>query len=228
MPSGSQIRTLAAGTNHFVPVLALSAGERWDTYGLGPEAESQNAPPESLDPREVDTADKVVFCALQDGSFELFDLRTKRAVFRSPTGPSGARSALQALAYSPERHALATGSASGLTSIYDVRTLGQGPTSTFRRNEAPIEDITFVDLSAARFGLPSPESSSSQRTSSEFGLAIATEDGLPYIADFHPSGPWVRAELVGTDCDAVRFVKTAGHGVWSAADDGVVRRYKLQ
>ncbi|KAJ8490196.1 hypothetical protein ONZ51_g2455 [Trametes cubensis] len=226
MPSGSQIRTLAAGTNHFVPVIALSAGERWDTYGSGPEAESQSTSPESLDPREVDTADKVVFCALQDGSFESFDLRTKRATFRSPTGPPGARSALQAIAYSPERHALATGSASGLTSIYDVRSLGQGPTSTFRRNEAPIEDITFVDLSAARFGLPPPESSSSQGTSSEFGLAIATEDGLPYIAELHSSGPRVHAELVGTDCDAVRFVKTAGHDVWSTADDGLVRRYK--
>ena len=54
---------------------------------------------------------------------------------------------------------------------------------------------------------------------------IATEDGLPYVADVSPNGPVIRAELVGTDCDAVRFVRVVGRDVWSASDDGAVRRY---
>lgn len=195
-----------------MPVLALSAGERWGDAAL-------ESTPDDIDSREVETSDKVVFCGLQDGSFELFDLRTKHPVFRSPAGTSGARSALQALAYSPDRSLLATGSAAGLASVYDVRTLGDGPVTTFRRNEAPIEDIVFVD--------PPAPASRDEGTPPLGGLAIATEDGLPYVANIQPSGADVRAELVGTDCDAVRLVRAAGRHVWTAADDGVVRRYVL-
>ncbi|KAI0366998.1 WD40 repeat-like protein [Pilatotrama ljubarskyi] len=220
MPSGSQIRTLAAGSNNFVPVIGLSSGERWEDFAGNMDSE------ESVDPREVETSDKVVFCALQDGSFEVFDLRTKRAAFRSPVGSPNARSALQTIAYSPERSLVATGSASGLTSVYDVRALGEGPTVAFRRNEAPIEELTFVDLTGDRYGLASLPSRSDVDTTAEVGLAIATEDGLPYISQLRPDGPRVRSELVGTDCDAVRFVKAVDQEVWTAADDGVVRRYR--
>ncbi|OJT06388.1 Proteasomal ATPase-associated factor 1 [Trametes pubescens] len=214
IPTSSQIRTLAAGSSHFVPVLALSFGERWGDATLGDGADD-------IDAREVETSDKVVFCGLQDGSFELFDLRTKHPVFRSSTGASGARSALQALAYSPDRNLVATGSAAGLTSVYDVRTLGDGPVTIFRRNEAPIEDIVFEDL-------PSESSANGDEgTPPHVGLVIATEDGLPYIASIEPSRADVHAELVGTDCDAVRLVRAVGRHVWTAADDGVVRRYAL-
>ncbi|TBU42387.1 WD40 repeat-like protein [Dichomitus squalens] len=219
IPSGAQIRSLAAGTNHFVPVLALSTGERrWQ--GANGAIDDQ-AVAADTDPREVDTSDKVVFSALQDGSFELFDLRTKRAEFRSKVGPPGARSGLQALEYSPGQCLLATGSASGMVSLYDPRTLGGEPVVVFRRNEAPIEDLAFVNLANAPFSFGSPTTSTG-----DVGLAVATEDGLPYLAEVRPSGPRVRAELVGTDCDAVRFVRAVGSDVWSAADDGVVRRYR--
>ncbi|KAI0352369.1 WD40 repeat-like protein [Trametes cingulata] len=223
VPSSSQIRTLAAGSNHFVPVTALSSGERRKDFAG--DAASQDAP-DDLDPREVETSDKVVFCALQDGSFELFDLRTKRATFRSQVTAPSARSALQTIAYNWERNLVATGSASGLVSVYDVRTLGEGPTVTFRRNEAPIEELAFVELTGDRSGFAQIPSNSDAGVPIEVGVAIATEDGLPYIAQLGSSGPTVRAELVGTDCDAVRFVKVVGQDVWTAADDGVVRRYK--
>ena len=219
IPTGAQIRSFAAGTNHFIPVLALSTGERWkEADGVADDPQQAGA---SIDPREVETADKIAFCALQDGSFELFDLRSKGATYRSPAGPSGARSALQAIVYSPETNLLATGSASGLVSLHDTRTLEQGPVVSFRRNEAPIEDLAFVKLADAPFSLAQSESAGA----SEVGLAIATEDGLPYVAEVRPSGPTVRAELVGTDCDAVRLVHAVGRDIWTAADDGVVRRY---
>ncbi|KAI0641944.1 WD40 repeat-like protein [Trametes meyenii] len=223
MPSGSQIRTLAAGSNSFVPVFALSVGERSNVpVGDGDTRDT----PESPDAREVETSDKVVFCALQDGSFEVFDLRTKRVVFRSQVRSPNARSALQAIAYSSERNLLATGAASGLTSVYDVRALRDGATLQFRRNEAPIEDLSFIELAGSKFGLGSVPTDSAESPGAAVGLAVATEDGLPYLAAIGSSGPSVRAELVGTDCDAVRFVRVVGDDVWSAADDGVVRRYR--
>ncbi|KAI0741940.1 WD40 repeat-like protein [Daedaleopsis nitida] len=220
VPSGQQIRTFAAGTNQFVPVLALNTSTRWTSADADAPAESDT----HADPREVETADKVVFCALQDGSFELFDLRTKHAEFRSLVSPAGARSALQAVAYSSGDNLVGTGSAAGLTTLYDTRTLGSDPIVTFRRNTAPIEDLKFIDLSAAPFSLGASHSASSPRPG-DVGLAIATEDGLPYVAEVRPSGPRLRAELVGTDCDGVRHVRVVGGHIWTASDDGVVRRY---
>ena len=222
IPSGAQIRSFAAGTNHFVPVLALSTGQRWTEANGDPHESSAGSDTSITDPREVDTSDKVVFCALQDGSFELFDLRTKSAQHRSKPGSSGARSALQAIEYDRDSNLVAMGSASGLVSIYDTRSLGDQPVVAFRRNEAPIEDIEFISLANAPFSL----GGSSTVNAAHVGLAIATEDGLPYVAELRPSGPRVRAELVGADCDAVRFVHVIGNDVWSAADDGVVRRYR--
>ena len=217
VPSSVQIRSLAAGANRFVPVLTMSTGSRWNS-ALTP---ADGAAP-GADAREVETSDKVVFCALEEGSFELFDLRTKRAEFRAPppSSSSGVRAALQAIAYAPEHNFVATGSASGLTAVYDTRSLGAGPVVSFRRNEAPVEDVAFVELSPSSFALGAASSAGAG-----VGLAIATEDGLPYVADVSPNGPVVRAELVGADCDAVRFVRVVGRGVWSASDDGIVRRY---
>lgn len=97
--------------------------------------------------------------------------------------------------------------------LYDTRNLATQLTS-FSRLETVIEDIAFV-----------------QNGDSSVGLAIATSDGLPYVASVLPEGPMVSAELVGVDCDPVRNIKARLNGnnmeVWSASDDGVVRRYVL-
>jgi proteasomal ATPase-associated factor 1 len=82
--------------------------------------------------------------------------------------------------------------------------------TSFSRLETVIEDLAFVQTGA-----------------SSVGLAIATSDGLPYIADVLPEGPMVNAELVGADCDPVRNLKVRLRDVWSASDDGIVRRYVL-
>ena len=215
VPSSTQIRSFAVSTTHFVPVLALATGER--TQGSDGPGDLNVAA--DLDPREVETQDKVAFCALQDGSFAFLDLRTKATEFRSrPAAAPGARAALQAIAYAPAHHLVATGAADGLAAVHDVRALGQGPVTAFRRNGAPIEDVAFVELAGAAFAAEGGAEAG-------VGLAIATEDGLPYVADVWPHGPGVRAELVGTDCDAVRFARAVGKDVWTASDDGVVRRY---
>ncbi|OBZ73829.1 Proteasomal ATPase-associated factor 1 [Grifola frondosa] len=165
-----------------------------------------------------------------DGSFEMFDLRTKRAAFRSPVGGLGARSALHTLAYDGAGGLVVTGSAVGLVALYDIRALGKEPVVTFRRNEAAIEDVAFIRLQSQSFAL-APQASVQAPDNSgleEEGLVIATGDGLPYVASVRPSGPHVRAELVGTDCDPVRLVKVVRGQVWTAADDGIVRRYSTR
>lgn len=221
VPSESQIRMMNSANGACIPILALSLGE-----GSLQADGAEDATGAGIDPREVDTEDKVAFAALQDGTFEAFDLRTKRGIFRSTAG-AGGKNVLQAITYAPAKHLVATGSAGGVVTVYDTRALST-PLTAFRRNTASVEDLTFIALDAASF--PTHDGAQVGDTPG-VGLAIATEDGLPYVADVRPEGPGVRAELVGPDCDAVRAVRvvyTQEPEVWTAADDGAVRRYRVR
>lgn len=221
VPSESQIRIMNSANGACIPILALSMGEG------SLQADSANdSTGAGIDPREVDTEDKVVLAALQDGTFEAFDLRTKRGIFRS-AGPARGKNALYAITYMSAEHLVATGAANGVVAVYDTRTLST-PLTVFRRNTSSIEDLAFVALDAASF---STHGGAQTGDAPGIGLVVAAEDGLPYVADVRPEGPGVRAELVGSDCDAVRAVRvvhTQEPEVWTAADDGAVRRYRVR
>jgi len=171
-----------------------------------PDGEERK-PPVSDDHRESPEANsKVAFCGLSSGAFEVLDLGFKKSIFcSSTTGES-----LTSIAYDESHNLLATGSATGVVALYDTRSLAT-PLTAFGRLDTEIEDLAFV--------------SREERV----GLAIATSDGLPYIASVVPDGPAVSAELVGADCDPVRCISVRHNEgrteVWSASDDGVVRRY---
>lgn len=205
--SGEQIRSI--GTKNFTSVNAIDAGEKAESvFAPPPDGASSPHPESSIDPREVETADKVVYAALANGAFEVFDLNTKTSVHYHEPSTRGA-SSLESIAYSPTHGLLATGSLNGTVVVYDTRSLGT-PLTSFKRNGASVEDLAF---------LPSA-------SSGDVGLAIATSDGLPYVANVRPEGPSVRAELIGTDCDGVRCVRVGSEGMmWTAGDDGVVRQY---
>ncbi|PPQ76024.1 hypothetical protein CVT26_005553 [Gymnopilus dilepis] len=189
-------------------ITAMSLGDRPPVPPDGEEA----VPPTSTDQREIpETSSKVVFCALDNGAFQAFDLGLKKSVFRAPTPTPP--SSLTTITYSQSSNLLATGSAKGLVTIYDTRSLAM-PVTSFKRLETSIEDLSFV-----------------HRSNGEVALAVATSDGLPYVASVVPEGPAVSAELVGVDCDSVRNVTVRSDGgtseIWFASDDGVVRRYNL-
>lgn len=101
--------------------------------------------------------------------------------------------------------------------LYDVRSLST-PLTSFRRNEASISDLDFA-----------PCHQESTTDGYNVGLAIATTDGLPYVASIIPEGPGVLAELIGVDCDPVASIRVRAAEkrteVWTASDDAVVRRY---
>jgi proteasomal ATPase-associated factor 1 len=202
--SGEAIATLFANGQ----VTAMSLGDRTP---VPPDGED-SVPPPPGDQREVpETSTKLVFCALKNGSFQLLDLGFKRSTYVSPpSSPS-----LTSIAYLPSSSLLATGSSSGVVTLYDIRSFTNALTS-FTRMESEIENIAFV---------------SQHNGSGSVSLAIATSDGLPYVASIVPEGPAIRAELVGSDCDAVKHVATRNRenrtDIWSASDDGVVRRYIL-
>ena len=196
--SGTQIFSLGTGKGKYTPITAISIGER----GVTPFA--VNGVGTTSDSREVDTADKIVFCALQDGSFEVFDLGSKSSIFQStPMSPS--TGSLTAIIYSASRNLVATGSSKGLIAVYSTLSLSS-PLSFSMRNGASIESLAF--------------------TSSGTGLAVATDDGLPFIANISLDIPEVEAEFVGGDCEGVRAVRSRENEVWTAGDDGVVRVYQ--
>jgi proteasomal ATPase-associated factor 1 len=202
--SGEAIATLF--TNG--PVTAMTLGDRTPAPPDGEES----LPPPPGDQREVaETSSKLVFCALKNGSFQTLDLGFKKSIYVSP--PSS--SSLTSIAYSPSSLLLATGSSSGVVTLYDTRSLN-GPLTSFTRLKSEIEDIAFVSQNSG---------------SGSISVAIATSDGLPYVASIQPEGPAIYAELVGVDCDAVRHVVARDCKnrmvIWSAGDDGVVRRYLL-
>ncbi|KAJ7071782.1 WD40-repeat-containing domain protein [Mycena belliarum] len=191
--SGEKIHVLAAGGGSYAPVNSMSLGAR-ATAALPAAAPAAAAP----DPREVDTADKLVFCALQTNSFEAFDLGARAPVHASMPGAAP----LTAIDYAPAHSLLATGSAAGVVEVFDTRALGT-PVAAFTRGEAGVVGLRFAGDGQA--------------------LVVGTADGLAFVAGISPLR--VGAELVGADCDPVRGLCVVGRDVWSAADDGIVRRY---
>jgi len=205
--AGNSIRTI--GSNHWTPIYSISLGIKGTaTFGTpNPDGEPPS-PPTPIEPNqnEVETGDKVVFCALSDGSLEAFDLGTKLSVHKNKVGVR----ALTTVSYSPEHSLVATGSINGVVTVFDTRSLA-APVTSFVRGDSSIEDIVFTSSGVEDAGV---------------GVVIGTEDGLSYVASVRPEGPAVLSELVGTDCDAIRVVRVSSDGaIWSAGDDGIIRRY---
>lgn len=198
--SGTQIRMMGTGKGKYTPINAMLVGDRAN-IDTGATVTVDGSVPR--DEREVDTAEKLVFCALQDGSFEVFDLGSKLSIFQSqPTHAGG----LTAIAYTSSQSLLATGSSQGLITVYSTATsLSSSPLCSFARNGASIEALAFNSA----------------------GLVVATDDGLPFIVSVGTGSPMVESELVGGDCDGVRVVRTQERRIWTAGDDGVVRVYNL-
>lgn len=115
------------GAAGFKPVLAMRLGERCEGAFVASPDRDAGAVPVSLDPREVEMADKVVFAALANGTFQMFDLGTKLSVFHSQVVGSGAT--LNSIAYSSMHNLVAIGSGTGVVNFY-IHALSQASANT--------------------------------------------------------------------------------------------------
>lgn len=208
MSSGKSIKTL--GSMEWTGINAIDLGNTGNSVFGQPHPDGEDHSTGSIsqasafiDPREVETTGKVVFAALQNGFFEVFDLGTKNPVHKYEVG----KRALNAISYSAVHDLLVTGSTHGVVTVFDTRQLST-PLTSFARNRASIEDLGIRGYTT------------------EAEVVVVAEDGLPYVAGVRPDGPQVRAELIGSDCDAVKMVRVTENGaVWTAGDDGIVRKY---
>lgn len=166
---------------------------------------------------------QIVLSALTDGHIQIFDLRlpTHSSVAASSVGvASSASSSLTTIAISSDSQTVAAGSSKGRISLFDVRSFSTPhEIATVRRAETSVEDLLFLP-------------------SSENKLAVATSDGLAWVAglsnitsdgngDTRELEVQVDAEIVGGDCDAVRVLRTRPGELWTASDDGIVRQYNI-
>ncbi|KDQ18802.1 hypothetical protein BOTBODRAFT_476482 [Botryobasidium botryosum FD-172 SS1] len=200
---GQTIRTM--GVDKYSAINGISIGDtisNWSAPPVSQPSDNEEQPvPATLDEREVGTSSKLLFCALQSGRFQALELGTKLPIYLSPSSTTGP---LQCIAYSSQHSRLATGSSTGVVTLYDIRSLSS-PLYTFRRNTASIEDLVFTPTGQ---------------------IVVATDDGLPYRADVPTGAPRVIEELVGGNCDAVRAIAVGmNDDVWTAWDDGLIRRY---
>lgn len=213
--------------------VATSGNEAW--IGLVPP----NGEPSDVDTSQNNTSteggahENVIYAALQNGSINAFDLRTRNLIYASPNAAAKRAGALSAMAHDSSSHLLATGSAKGIVSLFDTRFLPASSSSfailpsvggqsagtalfSFQRSNASIDDLAFVSLAA---GETHPH------------LLVASADGFPYRASVHPDGPRVVEEYVGFADEGVKVVRSrrkedgSGDDVWCAGDDGIVRRY---
>ncbi|KAL5483610.1 hypothetical protein ACEPAI_8842 [Sanghuangporus weigelae] len=210
---GKQIKVM--GSQKYSAINALSLGQSMSTSS--PPAPTSVTNPE-LDPREVGTADKHVFLALQNGDLECIDLGAKASIFHSSSMQNYERHGpLMSIAYDSSSSLVATGSSSGVVTMFDTRQLN-APLCAFQRNSAGIEGLGFVRA---------PNAGSAEEYSGDPDLAVATSDGLPFVASIRPHGPEVRAELAcGGDCEPTRALTVDSRdAIWLAGDEGVARMY---
>ncbi|TFK26979.1 WD40 repeat-like protein [Coprinopsis marcescibilis] len=187
-----------------IATLATSAASLSMTLGKKPGDQ-----PHSLDePQSIGMETSVVCCGLQDGTFELLDLSSNSSIYKSTILTQS-----PLLSIAAEGNFLATGSASGLISVFDIRSIDTPLTSVIR-NQASITDIEFL-----------PPSSGSD----DLVFIVSSGDGLPFAANLGPDGLISVTELIGADCDPVRTVCARRSGardeIWLSSDDGIVRRY---
>jgi proteasomal ATPase-associated factor 1 len=159
----------------------------------------------------------IIYAALQNGTFNIFDTRTSTLVYASPL----ARRAhpLLSIAHDSSSQLLATGTTAGVVEIYDTRQLPSSSPSNllcgFKRSDASIDDLLFTDSSRA------PPS-----------LLVATGDGFPFRVSISElsDGPRVVEEYAAHADEGVRVIRTrlivnGEFDIWTAGDDGLARRY---
>lgn len=157
-------------------------------------------------------ADERTLYTATSGGVHRFDLRTPQQSEEGIVKERAIQGGGSNLGYHSEGALLAIGDSRGLVRAFDVRSL-ERPITQWKRgaggSAAATEDLVWID---------------------KHRLAVCTSDGLPYVASLGDDGNVkVDAEIVGPDCYATRQVcsRDGGAQMWTAADDGIVRRYDV-
>ncbi|KAG9287897.1 hypothetical protein G9A89_017492 [Geosiphon pyriformis] len=158
-----------------------------------------------LDSREVETQDKIVLAALDNGSLIGLDLRSKSEIFSTS---SYRNVSLYSCAYSPNHNLVVAGSIQGVIEVFDARNINQ-TIFAIQRNEASVNDLVFVGLGP--------------------NLLVAQGDGAIFQFSTASGLEIAQAtyEYTGFDLDPVRSIRALDNGdqIYAAGRDGCLRKY---
>ncbi|KAI7902093.1 WD40-repeat-containing domain protein [Cokeromyces recurvatus] len=168
------------------------------------------APIETLDPMEVETSDKLVLAALDDGSVRGIHLGTKEEIFAIPTNGIP----LTAIAFDQETEIIFIGNKDGFMLAYSLKE--QKIVSQWKRNGYMITSIVIM-----------------LNKNGEKILCISSADGSVYqTASLTNTKIQVEAELTGNELEAVYDMKlvptkheSGYQRVACAVRDGKIRIY---
>ncbi|KAG2205858.1 hypothetical protein INT46_002097 [Mucor plumbeus] len=147
---------------------------------------------EILDPMEVDTADKLVLAALDDGSVHGIHLGTKKEIFATPTSDTP----LTSIAYEPETETIFTGSKNGLINFFSLKKGLEKPQLQWKRGGYAITSLVVKT-----------------NENGEKALCVSSADGSVYqtgsLTSFVSASVnvHVEAELSGSELETVYDMK---------------------
>ncbi|RUS19034.1 hypothetical protein BC937DRAFT_88055 [Endogone sp. FLAS-F59071] len=178
--------TISTFGNYSIPVNKVALGTAPSTLRGDDDGTVE------LDPREVETQDKFILAAVDDGTLRGIDLRNKVEVFVTPKKGT----ASLACAYAPQWNLAVLGDAKGIIDLFDVRNVSK-PLITFHRNGHPIQDVII-----------------STNDKKEPVLFVATGDGAAYQTSplISTSSLRVTHEYSGFDVDPIANLRLVGGG----------------
>ncbi|CEP17390.1 hypothetical protein [Parasitella parasitica] len=172
----------------------------------------------TLDPMEVDTEDKLIIVALDDGSIRGLHLGTKKEIFATPISDTP----LTSVAYEPETETIFAGCKNGLVQVFSLEKGLNQPQLNWKRNGYGISSLVVKT-----------------NENGDKVLCVSSEDGSiyqtrPLTAFLTSSGSAaVEAELSGNELETVYDIKimpsesNSGHQqrVACAVRDGKIKIY---
>ncbi|KAL0140526.1 WD40-repeat-containing domain protein [Mucor lusitanicus] len=172
---------------------------------------------ETLDPMEVDTADKLVLVALDDGSVRGIHVGTKKEIFATPTSDTP----LTAIAYEPETETIFTGSKHGVVQCFSIKNSLEKPQLQWKRGGYAITSLAIkTNENGEKVLCVSNADGSLYQTGSL--AAVATASGSIHV----------EAEFSGSELETVYDIKvmpseteTGCQRIACAVRDGKIKVY---
>ncbi|CAG8626923.1 5251_t:CDS:10 [Funneliformis caledonium] len=183
-----------------------------------------------LDSREVATNDKLVICALEDGSISGIDLRSKEEAF---TEKSYRSIPLYSCTYSSKHNFFAVGSAEGVIEVFDIRNIKYLFILTATMSHLTIYNVTYESsiVSNNLFSIQRNDSAILDLVSIEEtgDLLVGQGDGSAFQIQTVVASNISQAsqEFIGFDMDPIYSIRVINNGrfIYAAGRDGCLRKF---
>ncbi|GAN05272.1 WD40 repeat-like protein [Mucor ambiguus] len=138
---------------------------------------------ETLDPMEVDTADKLVLIVLDDGSVRGIHVGTKKEIFATPISDSP----LTAIAYEPETETIFTGNKNGVVQFFSIKNDLKKPLLQWKRGGYAVTSLVVKTNENGENTLCVASADGSVYQTGSLATVVATSSNVHVEAEFSGS-----------------------------------------